>query len=210
MTALTPDDKAVRGAAGRILVRLAPERIHWCFLRRTRVSKAVFLKDSVFLNGLLRRGHWDRNVFPFTDHAAYELLQCLIDSGFDRDTGLAALVHYYTRRGQPRPAERAARKLDDYLAKYGAIARDMERHGYRPYMTRDEIGIALARDGSAVKVSGGNHRLALARLLALPEVVAEIRFAHVGRYPRGPRWRASRVAATIREDARRLDMLPVE
>lgn len=207
---LQPDHKAIHGAAGRVLIRVSPDRIGWAFGRRSWRAKAAFIKDSAFLPALLRRGSWDRRVFPFAEHEAYELFAELIRSDFDTVAGEAALRRYYVRRGQPDPAAKTARKLDDYLARYGAIARDMAVHGYRPFMTRDEIGVALGRDGRVIKVSGGNHRLALAQLLGLSEVVAEIRFAHVARYRHRPRHKAGGAAAMIREDARALDLQPID
>lgn len=207
---LQPDDKAAAAPAGRILVRLPPQRIAWVFMRRSWQAKAAFIKDSLFLDPLLRRGDWDRRLIPFADHEAYQLLDALIRSDFDAAIGEPALCRYYTQRGQPDPVAKAERKLADYLDKYGAIARDMQAAGYRPFMTRDEIGIALGRDGEVIKVSGGNHRLALAQLLGLPEVVAEIRFAHLRRYTRDDRRVAGSVGAMVRRDASALGMLPVD
>ena len=63
----------------------------------------------------------------------------------------------------------------------GGMLEDMAEHGYRPGQRGDEVGIAVARDGTLLKTAGGWHRFAAAHLLGIPSVRAEVRFIH-------PRW----------------------
>lgn len=182
-----------------IRFRVDPGQIRFCFQVRGKRERLRTLRHSVGLDRRLRRGDWDRDVFPFREHDTYRLLATLLTSDFDPDCAFEPLVFYYQRRGQPAPRDKAEYKLHAYLAEYSQLARNMREKGYQAGLARDEIGVAIGRGGDLIKTSGGNHRLALAQLLALPEVVAEVRFSHVDRLPKGPRW-GGRVDEGIRND----------
>ena len=191
----------------RILVRVAPEAIACACQHRSLRARAARVADSLFVCRWLRRGDWDRRTFAFQDHETARLVAAVIERDWNPEACLEPLIAYYRWRGQPEPEDRARRKLADYLARYRALAEDLLANGYQAGRARDEIGVALARDGRLVKVSGGNHRLALAQQLGLAEIVVQIRFAHAGRYPVRTWLRAGEARARIRADAAALGQL---
>ena len=47
-------------------------------------------------------------------------------------------------------------------------------------LVESEIGVALNRDGSLVKLPGAQHRVAIARAIGLPRIPVEVRMIHAG------------------------------
>lgn len=192
-------------------VRVAPMRIEYCFQRRSPLSRLAFACAAMPPDGRLRRGRWDLRVFPFRDHETHVLMRTMLANDFAPDACHQALVEYYRRRGHgDGAAPKAARKLENYIRQYSAVARDMRENGYRPDLARDEIGLAIGRDGRLIKTSGGNHRLALAMLLDLPSVVADLRFAHASRYAPRTWFSRRRLDEALLADGLNLGLEPVE
>lgn len=78
-------------------------------------------------------------------------------------------------------------KVDGYFLRFHALYQSVKSHGLlsnqevsqRLCEPADrEIGIALDRDGSLVKLQGGQHRFALAVALGLEKVPVELRMVH--------------------------------
>jgi len=163
-----------------ILVRIPPQEMSRCYLRRSVWSKAGFVLAGLSAHRLIHGGRWHKRTIPFSEHPAYRLLRTFYMEEFRAENCREALCQYYRERGRnPRQAKmKAEQKLEEYVRRYQALAESMLSDGYVQGNAADEIGGAVAPDGQIIKVSSGNHRLALAMILDLPHIVAEIRFVH--------------------------------
>ncbi|SFD36786.1 hypothetical protein SAMN05660831_01542 [Thiohalospira halophila DSM 15071] len=164
----------------RLLLNLDPASITEYISIRTPVEKARFNLSGLFLPQPVRRGSWDRQTYPMEDHPTFRLIRRLYESDYDLPTGMVALEQYFGERGlSPLKArDKAERKGAEILWRYAELARGMADTGYQPGLARDEIGVAIARDGTLLKAPGGQHRFAVARMLGLDCVTAEVRYIH--------------------------------
>lgn len=163
-----------------IRVRVPTAEIRRWYVRRDWREKARFIWASATRHPLLKRGHWHQRTDPVQDHPAYELMQALHDAAFDPSRCGDALAAYYDQRGKSDAEiqEYLQRKLPRYVRQYSDLADSLRRDGYVGGMDEDEVGLAIGPDGALIKVSGGNHRFALAHLLGVDTVVADVRFVH--------------------------------
>ena len=163
-----------------VLVNLPTRELRRYLSKRDPASKARFFLDGLFLPRRVRRGQWHRRTEPFDQHPIYALLEHLLDEERSRSEHVEALHRYYRARGktEDQAEEKIARSLDKYLERYRGLARNMAENGYVAGLGKDEIGVAIGPDGEFIKVANGNHRLAVARLVGIPQVVGEIQFVH--------------------------------
>lgn len=161
-----------------ILIRMPPGAIQHCFVRRDRLAKLRFFANRALLPARIHGGGWDRRVFPIERHKTYRLMAAIVRHGEDLDALLRTLEQ--TADLPPIEQTRHQRKPDfeAYVGECLQLARRLQREGYRADLATDHVGVAIARDGALVKVAQGHHRLALARLLALDWVIAEVQFVH--------------------------------
>ncbi|RTZ41745.1 hypothetical protein EKL30_14430 [Candidimonas sp. SYP-B2681] len=69
-------------------------------------------------------------------------------------------------------------KIYRYLQVYLAFLDSMASVGYVPERCRDEIGVAVSRDGRILKINRGLHRLAMAQRVGLPTIPVRVRAVH--------------------------------
>ena len=69
-------------------------------------------------------------------------------------------------------------KILRYLEVYVGFLDSMATEGYRPERTRDEIGVAISRQGRILKINRGLHRLAMAQRVGLPSIPVRVRCVH--------------------------------
>jgi len=166
---------------GIAVASLHPQTIRDHFLCRGWRRKTAFYTQSLDLPLYRRRGSWDRQTIAFSDHPTYLRLQqvhqhvYLLLSSQQRDL---------LADGDPVPeAPELAKHMPNPISE-GPLQRklrlleQMARQGYRQEMSLDYMGIAIARNGSPIKISEGNNRLAAAQLLGLTRVEAEVRYVH--------------------------------
>ncbi|MBL8709262.1 MAG: hypothetical protein JNL25_08720 [Rhodospirillaceae bacterium] len=72
----------------------------------------------------------------------------------------------------------SAEKIRAYCEDCIATGRSIERLGYRSDLPNDAIEVIVTADGSLVHLRRGNHRVAFARLFAVPLVPVEVRHVH--------------------------------
>lgn len=72
----------------------------------------------------------------------------------------------------------SAEKIRAYCEDCIATGRSIERQGYRRDLPNDPVEVIVAADGSLVHLRRGNHRVAFARLFALPLLPVEVRHVH--------------------------------
>lgn len=78
-------------------------------------------------------------------------------------------------------------KVDNYFNRIHALYQSITRHGLisnkiiakngKQYIDR-EIGIAINNDGSLIKLQGGQHRFAIAKIKKIEKIPVEIRLIH--------------------------------
>lgn len=95
---------------------------------------------------------------------------------------------YYRERqskGRPRKGFENEEAIIARLEGYVTIFREVERAGkltpsfYLTGRRSDEIGCVLCRHGNIMKLSNGNNRFAIARILELPTIPVQIDFIHI-------------------------------
>lgn len=150
-------------------------------VKRSRARRLLFGLQGLGCPPKVKRGSWDRWVIPAGDHPVATLMAAFHAEGFDVKRCFPHLAIYYHQRGlSSREARRkASLKVDTYVDEYRRVAESMATDGYRREIAKDEIGVAIARDGTLLKASGGHHRFGLARALDLPTVTIEVRHIHV-------------------------------
>lgn len=160
-------------------------------MRRTPRDKLIFAWRGILLPDTLRRGNWDRGLPDVREHPVYKLMASFVGYDFDPEACRAPLIHYYIARGETESEARnhADRRLVSYLREYRDLYEDMRANGYRAEASDDQVGIAIDRDGCFVKVAEGHHRFALAHLLGLGSMTAELRFVHQRWYDAFAPWR---------------------
>jgi len=183
----------------KILIDVPTTTVERVLVKRTFLSKVLFFGNRMFWHPLVKHGRWHQRTTAFTDHPTHVLLQALLSDSLSDEDRASALTAYYLARGKSawQAEKKVGEKLEQYMIRYHNIAESMRRNGYLVDLASDEIGIAIAPDGSFIKVSGGNHRLAIARLIDLPTVVAEVRFVHRDWLRAQPRKRGQRVPERI-------------
>jgi hypothetical protein len=88
------------------------------------------------------------------------------------------------RNGQPWRSHQTGVFLDTpdkiyrYLQVYVEFLDSMARDGYVAERCRDEVGVAISRDGRILKINRGLHRLAMSQRVGLPSIPVRVRAAH--------------------------------
>lgn len=165
-----------------ILIDIDPARVQRYFLIRTPLDRFRMNINRILLPRPLCRGRWDRTTYPVETHPVYRLMEGFYWSGGDFEECRRLLASFYRERGRPptQAEAKADAKTEDLMDRYIGMLDDMAVNGYRRGQRKDEVGIAIARDGTLLKTSGGWHRFAAAYLLGVPLITAEVRFIHPG------------------------------
>lgn len=69
-------------------------------------------------------------------------------------------------------------RILDYLAVYLGFLDNMAEHGYDRSRAKDNLGVAITRDGRIIKIHRGLHRLAMAQYVGLPEIPVQVQHVH--------------------------------
>lgn len=164
------------------LVRVDPARIAW------RTSGGDIGRDAGRVWGnrrYLLAGGWDRRwrwPFDSTGQEGCRAVHDILDGRPYSETD------EYHNRIRDRIAEgvhpdQARTDIERYYRRLLAVLEDIRLRGYRSQAElggdpRDEIKVYVDRDGELLIGDGGNHRLALARLLELPSVPVLVNGVH--------------------------------
>lgn len=69
-------------------------------------------------------------------------------------------------------------KILAYLRTYLGFLDDMASHGFNAELGKDDLGVAVTRNGHLLKINRGLHRLAMAQRLGLPSIPVRVRAVH--------------------------------
>lgn len=163
-----------------VKVALDPKSIKYALLRRDALNKSRFFASGLLLPSCVKRGDWDLRCTEVENHPTHELMASLVENDFVPGKSKSAMFEYYRKKGRyDRSAvAKAEKNTVAYCRKYNELYSSLASSGYRAGMAGDEVGVAMSRNGTVIKDSNGHHRFALARLLGISEVVAEVRFVH--------------------------------
>lgn len=87
-------------------------------------------------------------------------------------------------RGQPWSSHQqgivldTSEKIRAYLEVYIYYLDNMASKGYVSSVTRDDLGVAISREGHILKINRGLHRLAMAQRVGLPTIPVRVRAVH--------------------------------
>ena len=136
--------------------------------------------NGLFQDPSIRAGNWDKRTIPVETHATYQLMAAIAEKDFDPARCFDDLFLYYHRKGRTKrkALERAKKTIDSYILEYEALYTSLKDKGHIHGLAKDEIGVAIDREGRFVKVPNGNHRFYTAMLLGIEELIVEVRFVH--------------------------------
>jgi hypothetical protein len=132
-------------------------------------------------------GDWDLDSNVLNQHPTDIEMEDLIHSGYEYEKSNTHRELIERLENEDPKQHRGGfidsrRKIDEYCNRYLSIYMDMLENGYvRERLSGEmdaEIGVAVGRDGRILHFRKGHHRLALAKLAALPSVVVSVRFVH--------------------------------
>lgn len=143
----------------------------------------------------LGSGEWGPLARPSDDTSvgreAVELHACALDY---RSTRVYAELVEAMRNGRPVRRQQglldSPQRIDAYFERFIALYRAIAEQGLLSCRRLKElgvvepgerdVGVAVAADGALLRLPGGQHRTAIARVLNLPTVPVEARLLHVG------------------------------
>lgn len=136
-------------------------------------------------NRFIWDGDWDLQVKPFQETFQYRFIRDLWENRNDltrsrRYTELTQMI----RRGRPYRSYHKGVYLDteakvlQYLKIYLCFMRQIQQQGYHASLAPDAIGIGIDRRGAFVKISKGNHRLAMAQIVGLKKIPVLVGCVH--------------------------------
>lgn len=170
----------------KIFIELDPARIGSAARRSSRLDNLRYSAGKLLLPPLVRRGTWDLRSYPVTEFPAYRFMQRAVACDWDPQQVRDILADYNRAKGNPSRNSVDGLPPEWYvkltIERCRPVAESMAREGYLAGAGRDEIGVAIGRDGRFVKVANGNHRFGMALLLGLPRIVVEVRAVHVRWY----------------------------
>ena len=88
------------------------------------------------------------------------------------------------RQGKPARFRQLGIQLDSpamikrYLEVYLGFLDNMAQHGFQRDKGKDELGVAISREGRLIKVNKGLHRLAMAQRIGLASVPVRVQWVH--------------------------------
>lgn len=143
--------------------------------KRRRPSSSAFIWN----------GDWDLRRGDLRYGSRYRFISDLV---LNRDdlTKSAAFSRYkaYIDKGQPWSSHHLGVFLDseeriyDYLSIYLGFIDDMTINGFEQGKGKDDLGVAVSREGKLIKINRGLHRLAMAQYLGLPTVPVTVKAVH--------------------------------
>lgn len=128
-------------------------------------------------------GLWDRFTHPYDPFREAELRGILLERRDYKST--PRYKHMLTQletRGYTRfPRCESVADIESYYERVFQLADSMRHHGYQPSVetgAKGDIDVRIDRFGRMLKCGQGTHRLALARILNIPQVLVSVDLVH--------------------------------
>ncbi|WP_210725841.1 hypothetical protein [Modicisalibacter radicis] len=130
-------------------------------------------------------GDWDLRRGDLRHGSRYRFISDLDEHRDDlRRTERFRHLHDRLLQGEPWVSHQQGVLLDSderiltYLRAYLSFLDDMTVRGFDAARGKDELGVAVTREGHLLKINRGLHRLAMAQRIGLPAVPVRIRSVH--------------------------------
>lgn len=143
--------------------------------RRSRPSSSAFIWE----------GDWDQRRGNLCFSSRYRFISDLDEHRDDLSrTERFALLRERLAKGHPWSSHQQGVLLDSeqrilfYLRVYLSFLDDMAARGFDASRGKDELGVAVSREGRLIKINRGLHRLAMAQRLGLPSVPVRVKAVH--------------------------------
>ncbi|QFU01508.1 hypothetical protein FIU83_07625 [Halomonas sp. THAF5a] len=149
---------------------------HWRgYAKRLRPSSSAFIWD----------GEWDLRRGHLLHSSRYRFISDLDDHRDDlRETERFRELKARLDAGRPWSSHQQGILLDSehriltYLRVYLSFLDDMAARGFDAGRGKDQLGVAVSREGRLIKINRGLHRLAMAQRLGLPSVPVVVKAVH--------------------------------
>ncbi|GHB14381.1 hypothetical protein [Salinicola rhizosphaerae] len=130
-------------------------------------------------------GDWDLSRGDLRRGSRYRFISDLDEHRHDlTQTERFRQYHSWAQSGKPFSSYRQGLLLDSdarilaYLETYLGFLDDMAVNGFDAGLGKDDLGVAVTRDGRLLKINRGLHRLAMAQRLGLRSVPVRVRAVH--------------------------------
>jgi hypothetical protein len=164
---------------------VAPRAVRFVYRSDPKAQAPGFQRRH---SGLVRGGDWDLSRAPLPETRAERVIRAHFEGGQSwEETGV---VDYHLEKIAEKGISEGARNRAEIMARYEDLDRvyeEAQRTGrLRPrselpgHLRREHGGIYfhIARDGEPLRAGGGRHRFAIARLLGLAHVPAQLGVIH--------------------------------
>lgn len=166
-------------------IYVAPCDVRYIHVTDGTVGKSMFRRRH---SGMVRGGDWDLSRAPLPETRAARVIHDHFVRGMSwAETGI---VDYHLEKIAEKGISEGARTLEEIMARYEDLDRvyeEAQRTGrLRPrselpgHLRReyDGIYVHIARDGEVLRSGGGRNRFAIARVLKLPKIPAQLGIIH--------------------------------
>ena len=129
-------------------------------------------------------GLWDRFTHTCDPFREAELRGILLESRDYKSTPrYRNMLTQLETRGYTRfPRCESVAEIESYYESVFQLADNMRHHGYQPSIetgAEGDIDVRIDRFGRMLKCGQGTHRLALARILKIPQVLVRVDLVHM-------------------------------
>ncbi|MHB0774449.1 hypothetical protein [Halomonas sp. WWR20] len=159
-----------------------------CGLKRSLSMKASFPNGrdrSRAASAFIWKGDWDLTRYDFREGSRYVFIQDIWQHREDlaRSASYRQLLQRLEadkpfRSHQKGILLNTPDKILEYLQVYIGYMEDMAGQGFDKGLGKDPLGVVIDRHGEILKVNRGLHRLAMAQVLGLDEIVVRVRAVH--------------------------------
>ncbi|MDR5865927.1 hypothetical protein [Halomonas koreensis] len=136
-------------------------------------------------NHFIWDGDWDLRRGDLRFSSRYRFISDLDEHRHDlRHSERFGALRDRLRDGRPWSSHQQGVMLDSderillYLKVYLSFLDDMAARGFDASRGKDELGVAVSREGRLIKINRGLHRLAMAQRLGLPSVPVRVKAVH--------------------------------
>lgn len=163
------------GANSRVKLYLPPGIIEE---KVSKINKRKYFKGHFIVSG-----RWDLDLIKMTDSGTYNNMKVLYNcsNGYNIDDFEKI---YKEKLSKGRPFNHNGTILSDekkirWYTNYCIDLFESLKDGYNVSKENSPIGIAITRDGKPVKAYNGRHRLSVAQILNLEEIMVQLQYVHM-------------------------------
>lgn len=168
----------------KVILNVPPSSIKYLMIDWVKLNDTVLHTSDYFFGS----GDWDEIKRDITAlHILKEAKEMLQSDWAFRESESYELYTAAIQKGKPLKRQHvvldSTEKIDTYFLRFQKLHHSIVQHGFLPHeklqRSNDyDIGIAIDKDGSFIKLPGGQHRFALAYEMQIESIPVEIRMIH--------------------------------